>query len=468
VKQSLSSVKQSLHQLIKTAGVKEDVLVTLGVVGEVSYAWEIVDCFTLFMQQGVKKEPSLVGKLRTTFLKLSTALEGPVLRISQARSKDFVSVSQYYSSELVGYVRRVLQIIPETVFEKLDQIIRLQTDQIKEVPTRLDKDKLRDYAQLDERFEVARLTHSISVFTEGMLAMKSTLVGVIKVDPKRLLEDGIRKELVRQVSQALNTTLTFNPKAKNSEIFDKLAELSKTMAGFKRSFEYIQDYVSISGLKIWQEELSRIINFNVEQEANLFLRQKTPAWASVYQSKSIPIPIYQNSGSDAYNFIGRLANEIISCTSPKSTIYVKPMQTWYDCRSTHAEVASLSLFSSLESAVGTIGLAGLDRLLGLKAVTTLQNLTSYLDKTVFRDKSWVAMLENLGNSLSPTENVVAKPAKFYADFVSPRSKVTSAVLDYLVVLGQLQLLRKQIAYRLAMASNFDAKVLNSALKAFNR
>lgn len=46
------------------------------------------------------------------------------------------------------------------------------------------------------------------------------------------------------------------------------------MDAFKRSFEYIQDYVNIYGLKIWQEEVSRIINYNVEQECNSFLRTK--------------------------------------------------------------------------------------------------------------------------------------------------------------------------------------------------
>ena len=89
------------------------------------------------------------------------------------------------------------------------------------------------------------------------------------------------------------------------------------MSGFRRSFEYIQDYVNIYGLKIWQEEVgvcgvcvcvcvvcgvcgvcvcggegndsgcmilcfllssisqvSRIINYNVEQECNSFLRTK--------------------------------------------------------------------------------------------------------------------------------------------------------------------------------------------------
>jgi len=35
-----------------------------------------------------------------------------------------------------------------------------------------------------------------------------------KLDPKRVLEDGIRKELVKQVATALHNGLTFNPRAK--------------------------------------------------------------------------------------------------------------------------------------------------------------------------------------------------------------------------------------------------------------
>ena len=34
--------------------------------------------------------------------------------------------------------------------------------------------------------------------------MKSTLYGVIKVGPKKLLEDGIRKELVRLITYTLH------------------------------------------------------------------------------------------------------------------------------------------------------------------------------------------------------------------------------------------------------------------------
>ena len=85
---------------------------------------------------------------------MASALEIPLLRINLARSPDLVSVSQYYSNELVAYLRKVLHIIPETMFQLMAKIAHIQTYEIKEVPTRLDKDQLKEYAQLEHRFEV--------------------------------------------------------------------------------------------------------------------------------------------------------------------------------------------------------------------------------------------------------------------------------------------------------------------------
>lgn len=70
--------------------------------------------------------------------------------------------------------------------------------------------------------------------------MKTTLVGVICLDPKKLLEDGIRKELVSHISKALHTTLIFSSKIKMEELDQRLTALSQIMDGYKRSFEYIQ------------------------------------------------------------------------------------------------------------------------------------------------------------------------------------------------------------------------------------
>jgi WASH complex subunit strumpellin len=317
IKQYLTEIRQYLHEMMNTVNLKEDILINLQLIGDLSYAWKIIDKYTPIMQEEIKKQPKLVVKLRAAFLKLASALEIPLLRINQYHSPDFDSVSKYYSNELVEYVRKVVQILPETIFGILTKIIHLQTDVIKEVPTRIEKDKLKEYAQLDERFLVAKQTYSISVFTEGVLMMQKTLVGVIELDPKQLLEDGIRKELVKNISESLHCSLTFNPKAKQSELDVKLTALAKITDGYKRSFEYIQDYLNIYGLKIWQEEMLRIINYNVERECNSFLRTKIHDWESMYQSTKIPIPVYPSVDNISITFIGRLAREILRITDPR-------------------------------------------------------------------------------------------------------------------------------------------------------
>lgn len=67
--------------------------------------------FMLFQQSAIKKDPSHVARLRATFLKLSSGLDLPLLRINQARSPDLISVSAYYSGELVTYVRKVIWVM---------------------------------------------------------------------------------------------------------------------------------------------------------------------------------------------------------------------------------------------------------------------------------------------------------------------------------------------------------------------
>ena len=465
VKQFLADTRQYLHQMIHTINIKEEVLITIEIIGDLSYAWTIIDSYTMYMQQGIKKDPSLVTKLRATFLKLASALDMPLLRINQANSPDLMSVSQYYSGELVAYVRKVLQIIPETMFGLLAKIVALQTHNIKEVPTRLEKDKMREFAQLEERYEVARLTHSISVFTEGILLMKTTLVGIIKIDPKQLLEDGIRKELVKQVASALHRGLIFNPRAKVSELIPKLEALGAQIDGYRRSFEYIQDYVSIYGLKIWQEEMSRIINYNVEQECNSFLRTKVQDWESVYQSTAIPIPRYAPI-DNSVNFIGRLAREILRMTDPKVTTYVDQMSVWYDVKTKH-EMVNPRIFQKLQKSVGTWGLTGLDRLLSFMIVQELQNFQITLQRGVLREKGTMDLFASYMKSLNPVAGVVNQPGKFYPQMMSKALKLWQPFLDVLLKVGQMQLLRRQISNELNSSCKFDSKFLANALQSFN-
>ena len=254
---------------------------TLQAVTDFSYAWDIINDFLAAMQERVRLTPHTVLTLRSTFLKLASVLELPLIRIIQAGSADAESVAQYYSSELVKYIRRVLQIIPVTIFGILDDVAALQSTRLQELPTKVEVDGLKDFAQLTERYELAKSTHRISVFTEGILAMDDTLIGVIEVKPRQLLEDGIRRELVKKIADALHRLLHFS--GQPGELEQRLQLLQRTLDGYRRSFEYIQDYVSLHGLKIWQEDFSRIVAFNIEQECNRFLKQQVFAKTSKHQ-----------------------------------------------------------------------------------------------------------------------------------------------------------------------------------------
>ena len=77
-----------------------------------------------------------------------------------------------------------------------------------------------------------------------------------------------------------------------------------------------------------------------------------------------------------------------------------------------AEVANLTkLFPLIEKAVGTFGMSGLDRLLGLQATSILQKIVGVMDTNVFKDRAWFDLLDNMSNSLNPIENVITQVRK---------------------------------------------------------
>lgn len=74
-------------------------------------------------------------------------------------------------------------------------------------------DRLR--SELDYKIplsQVCELCHSVGVLAEGVSEMGRTLVGVVEVRPKQLLEDGVRRELVHRVAAIMHHNLAFAAK----------------------------------------------------------------------------------------------------------------------------------------------------------------------------------------------------------------------------------------------------------------
>lgn len=48
IKQFLEDTRKFLHQMLRTINIKEEVLITLEMVADLSYAWEIIDRYLYF------------------------------------------------------------------------------------------------------------------------------------------------------------------------------------------------------------------------------------------------------------------------------------------------------------------------------------------------------------------------------------------------------------------------------------
>ena len=68
--------------------------------------------------------------------------------------------------------------------------------------------------------------------------MEHYLVGIIEVNPKEILDAGIRKELIKLIAKYLNYNFVFD-NVQVLEFKNKLKFVSKLFEGFKKAFEYI-------------------------------------------------------------------------------------------------------------------------------------------------------------------------------------------------------------------------------------
>lgn len=497
VKQFLEETRQQLWNMVRIVNILQDRVVELFIISDTSYVWQIIDQFVPLMQSIIQRNPRSVLSLRSTFIKLASLLQQTCVRINQVpNNPDLFSVSAFYSGQLVNFVRKVLDIIPRSMFEKMRAIVQIQTTRLLELPSRVEKETLLEVAAAPARFELASLTNDVAVFTQGMLSMDKTLFGIIQVDPKNLLEDGIRKELVRTIAHCMNDILVFPLPLRIEQFESVLEQLARTLNGYKRSFEYISDYVTVYGLKIWQEEFSRIINFFVEQECAVFLHQEIYYWQSQFWDEHIPIPLLEQGSaaaaaadagkkkkkdpiSGSKNFVGRLTHALLAHVDYRTAIYLDGYSAWYsrDGR----ELVGIRTFTLLLRSVGVFGLHGIDRLLSFVMVDLLQRFTQklnpMLDDDPEKEKQRIKAggkglplwqhLDQLDSVLNPTSVIPSGGGRLYEEITRRVDGVFPMLSNVVGRLGQAQLVRRQIANALHYSVRLESGLLSSSLQAFN-
>lgn len=71
ISQYLADTRETLHNMLRTGSISEDIMISLNIVTDCCYAWNIMESFIDVMQESIKENPPTVIKLKALFLKVN-------------------------------------------------------------------------------------------------------------------------------------------------------------------------------------------------------------------------------------------------------------------------------------------------------------------------------------------------------------------------------------------------------------
>lgn len=74
--------------MVRIVNIHETLLTHIALISDITYSWQCLRDYMSIMQEKIKKYPSTALLLKTTFIKLSSILNSPMVRIVQADSPD--------------------------------------------------------------------------------------------------------------------------------------------------------------------------------------------------------------------------------------------------------------------------------------------------------------------------------------------------------------------------------------------
>ena len=469
-RENIKLINQKLDHMLLIVNVKKSYLISISKISDFSFAWIAIHDYSNEMQRILQSNSKNVLLLRAAFLKIASILNFPLVHLYEIDSEDIDSVTKYYSGELVSFVREILQIIPISVFSLLDDVSKIFSSGFQEIPHKLQKKEVKIYAQNEKRYQLAKDAHLISVFTKGIFMMEKTLVGVIEVDPKEILEMGIRTELIKLLAKTFHNYIDFKVNEK-IPLDKKLNELIVRISSIRKSFLYIQDYININGNKMWCEEMNRLINYYVEIEANKFLARKIKQKNDLYDNIKDAPPRYPplKTSPESQTFLGRLTRFILNLTNPKNSIFCPANYTWYD--KNNNEIFGIKYLNKIKLAIGIEGFQGFGKLLGYLNYQNLISLNSIYDKTLI-DSYYKVCLNSITKLYGSPFNdhyIEKYDGRQIIDEIiafNNRYDNTNFVLK-INEIGQIFFLKKLQNYMLNESAEVEANMLSNEIKSLN-
>jgi WASH complex subunit strumpellin len=438
-----------MQDMVRIIGINENTLATLAVIGDSSYAWGLIQEYTPLLHAQIREEPQTVSRLRCWFLKLKSVLELPLLRLSQVGSKDLYPVSQFYSSQLVDYIRSVLEVIPGNMVGILVDTVAKQAQRIGEVPTRLERAAVRGQVQGEERLQLARAARLLAVLSSGVLKMDKVLIGVVEMQAGSLLEDGLREQLRACIEGSCNGFRIENGR-EGLEV--QLGELQARLGALRRALEMCQDYLHVQAVRAWDEEWGAYLQDCAQRE-----EQRLKGAKKLAKNKSFLGIGKQAVRAPRASFWGQVLDAVLALSDPATSMFLRPVSGWFDANG--EKRVGLQLWATIRRTVGVEGLVSLSHLLGIRARTSLQQAADVATELVGGDGS--SALESLYRALLPLSGLPAEGARRYAERGTWNFGELACAL---AAVGQAVLLRGQLAAELAGAVRLEGAGLVGAVQ----
>eukprot|EP00850_Spirogloea_muscicola_P017179 SM000145S00796 [mRNA] locus=s145:94791:100178:+ [translate_table: standard] len=441
IKQYLAEVRGQLQEMLLILNVNVAKLARLSVVRNAGYLWGLVEEFTSDIQALVQVEPSMLPPLLCLLLKVASILDMPFLSTPQQASLDMYPVLEYYSMRLGTYMQRVLEIVPDTLFRTVMDIAGSNFLPSVQLPMRVEKGQLAKVAQVDNRYHLSRATHQVSLLTQGILEMEQRFMGVIKLDPKRLVEESLQQRMRGHAAAILQAAVATQDRLGKEALDITLRSLALKLGAMQQTFACLQDVMHVDGEGAWRKAVASCIAHATEQECKELVRHSV---TRIQQAQPSVPPA---------TFMGRLQLQLLHLCDPRSSMCLMALTAWYN--SEGQELLGLQTVSLLQSSIGVEGLTSLDRLLSFTAATRLHHVCKSL-RNLEQEVS-AELPETFDLHLSTAEAIQRGPSREQWDEAA----------EALALVGQVQLLRRLLAIHMQMASKVDGGPVCEALQALD-
>lgn len=94
----MADTRETLHNMLRTGSITEDIMISLNIVTDCCYAWNIMESFIDVMQESIKENPPTVIKLKALFLKVNIRTTKSYTSICEILTKIILNI--YFKKNL--------------------------------------------------------------------------------------------------------------------------------------------------------------------------------------------------------------------------------------------------------------------------------------------------------------------------------------------------------------------------------